>query len=235
MYNDAGTVEIMVTKLTQVLKKLTNDYEIIMVDDCSPDDAGKIANSLAKKDSKLKVIHHEKNKGYGGALKSGFKNATKDLVFYTDGDAQYDVLELEELYKHIDQYDVVNGYKLNRADGIHRKVIGWMYNTGMHLAFNLTVKDIDCDFRLMHRKIFDRVELEADTGMICVEMMKKIQDAGFTIKNVPVHHYDRTYGKSQFLNIKRVAKTLKGLSGLWIDLVLLGKQKRKNAQLQKQL
>tara|TARA_Y100000310_G_scaffold325127_1_gene388125 strand:+ start:588 stop:1337 length:750 start_codon:yes stop_codon:yes gene_type:complete len=236
MYNDAGTVELMVTKLKQVLEKLTDDYEIIMVDDCSPDNAGEIADNLAKEDPRLKVIHHEKNRGYGGALKSGFKNATKDLVFYTDGDAQYDVLELEKLYEHIENYDVVNGYKLNRADGLHRKIIGEVYNLGMHLAFNLKVKDVDCDFRLMHRKkIFDKVELETNTGMICVEMMKKIEDSGATLKNIPVHHYDRTHGSSQFLNPKRVIKTLAGLSGLWINLVLLRKQKKKNARLQKDI
>lgn len=225
MYNDAGTVELMVKKLKEVLPRLTDDYEIIMVNDCSPDESGEIAEKLAKEDPRLKVIHHEKNKGYGGALKSGFKNATKELVFYTDGDAQYDVHELEKLFPHIHEHDVVNGYKTNRADGLHRKVIGTVYNQAMRLAFNLKVKDVDCDFRLMHKRIFDKVELKANSGMICVEMMKKIGDAGFTIKDIPVAHYDRVYGKSQFLRLNRVFKTLGGLIKLWINLVLLRKKK----------
>jgi glycosyltransferase involved in cell wall biosynthesis len=227
MYNDDGTVELMVKKLKETLPKFTDDWEIIMVDDCSPDKSGEIADQLAKDDSRLKVVHHEKNKGYGGALKSGFKTATKDLIFYTDGDAQYDIYELERLMPHINEYDVVNGYKTNRADGIHRKIVGEIYNFGMHLAFNLKVKDVDCDFRLMHKKIFNQIELESDSGMICVEMMKKIGDAGLTIKDVPVNHYDRQHGKSQFFNPKRVIKTLAGLVKLWINIVLLRKGGKK--------
>ena len=225
MYNDEGTVELMVKKLKETLPKFSDDWEIIMVNDCSPDKSGEIAEQLAKEDPRLKVVHHEQNKGYGGALKSGFKNATKDLIFYTDGDAQYDVYELERLMEHIGEHDVVNGYKTNRADGIHRKIVGETYNKGMHLAFNLKVKDVDCDFRLMHKRIFDEVELEADSGMICVEMMKKIGDAGFKIKDVPVTHYDRQHGESQFFNPRRVAKTLWGLTKLWVNMNILKKKK----------
>ena len=220
MYNDEGTVELMVKRLKEVLPKLTEDYEIIMVNDASPDKSGEIAENLAKEDPKLRVIHHEKNKGYGGALKSGFRNSTKDLIFYTDGDAQYNVYELEKLHEHIHDHDVVNGYKTERADGLHRKIIGNLYNWAMHLAFNLKVKDVDCDFRLMHSKVFDDIELETDSGMICVEMMKKIGDKGHTIKDIPVTHYDRIHGKSQFFKPTRVFKTLKGLINLWTFLFL---------------
>jgi glycosyltransferase involved in cell wall biosynthesis len=228
MYNDAGTVKLMVTKLKEVLSKLTDDFEIIMVNDCSPDNSGEIADSLAKEDERLKVIHHPKNRGYGGALKSGFKNATKDLIFYTDGDAQYDVYELEKLYPHINEYDVVNGYKTNRADGKIRKIIGTLYNQGIKLAFRLKVRDVDCDFRLMKRSIFNNITLKTDTGMICVEMMKKIENNKHTIKNIPVTHYDRIHGKSQFFKPKRVLKTLGGLINLWTFLFLIKKKDDKN-------
>ena len=95
VYNDEGTIKLMVDRLNTVLSRFTNDYEIIVVDDCSPDKSGEIAGEIAKKDKRVKVVHHKKNEGYGGALKSGFETSSKEWIFYTDGDAQYNVAELE--------------------------------------------------------------------------------------------------------------------------------------------
>jgi len=223
MYGDEGTVELMYNRLKKVLGEISEDYEIIMVDDCSPDNSGKIADKIAGKDKKVKVVHHENNKGYGGALKSGFRNATKELIFYTDGDAQYDVSELKKLIPFIGNYDLVNGYKIERGDKWHRKFIGNLYNNFVHLAFNLKVRDVDCDFRLMKAEIFKKVKLKADDGSICVEMMRKIQNAGFDIKNVPVHHYERVYGQSTFFKPLRIVKTLLNLGKLWFTAVLFRK------------
>jgi len=224
VYNDEGTVRLMVERLHKILEKVADDYEIIIVDDCSPDKSGKIADEIARKDKKVRAIHHKKNKGYGGALKSGFKAAQKELVFYTDGDAQYEVAELEKLIPFIEKYDVVNGYKISRGDSLCRVIIGKTYNliVGKFL-FNLKVRDMDCDFRLMKREIFDKIKLEANDGSICLEMMKKIQNAGHTIKNVPVHHYPRVYGKSQFFKFSRILESLVGLGNKWWNLALLKK------------
>ena len=211
----------MYKKLSQVLKKVSKDYEIIIVDDCSPDKSGLIADEISAKDKHVKVIHHETNKGYGGALRSGFATSTKDLVFYTDGDAQYDPLELIKLVKYIDKYDVVNGFKIKRNDPAYRKFLGSIYQYSVRLLFNLKVKDVDCDFRLIHRYVFDKIKLKESTGLICTELMRKIQNNKFTIKNVPVHHYERVYGTSQFFRPGRIIKTLMGLGRQWFVLVLL--------------
>ena len=151
MYNDEGTVKLMYDKLTKILSKYTKDYEIIMVNDCSPDKSGDIAEEIAKKDKHVKVIHHEKNKGYGGALQSGFKACTKELIFYTDGDAQYDVYELDKLMPHINDYALVNGYKIKRNDPFYRKLVGTTYQHIIKYLFKLKVKDVDCDFRLIKK------------------------------------------------------------------------------------
>ena len=181
---------------------------------------------MTKKNKKIRVIHNEKNLGYGGALKTGFYSCKNEIIFYTDGDAQFDVYELPKLLPFINNYDVVNGYKIKRADKFYRKAMGNFYNFAMHVLFNLKVKDVDCDFRLMHRYIFDNIKLESNSGLICTEMMKKIQDAGYTIKNIPVNHYPRTYGKSQFFKPKRILSVLLGLINQWYELVLLKKLKR---------
>jgi hypothetical protein len=116
--------------------------------------------------------------------------------------------------------DLVNGYKISRSDPLHRIVIGRIYHHTVKLLFGLKVRDVDCDFRLMRRSIFERVVLEKNSGVICLEMMKKIQDAGFRIAEVPVHHYHRAYGRSQFFNFRRLFKTAVDVANLWIVLVL---------------
>jgi hypothetical protein len=116
--------------------------------------------------------------------------------------------------------DVVNGYKIERADPLHRKIIGRIYHWFVRIVFNIKLKDIDCDFRLIRKEVFDKVHLESNSGVICVELMRKIQDAGFSVAQVPVHHYHRAYGKSQFFNFRRILRVGTGLMKLWWKLVL---------------
>lgn len=220
-YNDAGTIPSMVIAADMTLRGLTDDYEIIVVNDGSSDHTAEVLEELKRSYPRLKVVHHEKNRGYGGALRSGFANASKELVFYTDGDAQYDPREMVRLMEAMTpEVDVVNGYKVKRSDPIHRVVIGKLYHWTVRTAFGLKVRDTDCDFRLFRRSVFDKVRLERDSGVICVEMMKKVQDAGFNIAQVPVSHYHRAYGRSQFFNFGRVFRVGVDLISLWRELVL---------------
>jgi glycosyltransferase involved in cell wall biosynthesis len=226
-YNDSGTIASLVITARQTAQKLTDDFEILVVNDGSADATLDIANELAATYPEVRVVNHPANRGYGGALRSGFGHATKDLVFYTDGDAQYDPAELEVLWARMgDGIDLVNGYKISRSDPLHRIVIGRIYHHAVKLAFGLTVRDVDCDFRLMRRAIFQRVSLERNSGVICVEMMKKITDAGFRIAEVPVHHYHRAYGRSQFFNVPRLARTAIDLGRLWVQLVVVRRHRR---------
>lgn len=219
-YNDAGTIATMVVVTDMTLRGLTDDYEILVVNDASPDHTPEILADLQQRYPNLRVIHHPQNRGYGGALRSGFANASKDLVFYTDGDAQYDPREVELLLTHLrDDVDVVQGYKIERHDPLHRIVIGRVYHWTVKLAFGLRLRDVDCDFRLIRRSVFDTVELTQNSGVICVELMKRIQDAGFRLAEVPVHHYHRAYGRSQFFNFRRVAQVGIALFHLWHALV----------------
>jgi glycosyltransferase involved in cell wall biosynthesis len=169
----------------------------------------------------VRVVHHQWNRGYGGALRSGFAAATRELIFYTDGDAQYDPAEMTLLWEALDdRVDLVNGYKISRSDPLHRIVIGRIYHHTVKLLFGLKVRDVDCDFRLLRRSIFNDVSLEKSSGVICLELMKKIQDAGFRIAEVPVHHYHRAYGRSQFFNFRRLCRTAVDVAKLWYALVV---------------
>ncbi len=228
-YNDAGTIPSMVIASILTLRELTDDYEVIVVNDASRDHTGELLTELEHVYDCVRVITHTKNKGYGGALRSGFDHATKDLIFYTDGDAQYDPRELKQLLPALtDDVDMVNGYKIARSDPLHRVIIGTIYQYFVRFVFGLKVRDPDCDFRLIRRSVFDKVHLESDSGVICVEMMKKIGDNNFRIAQVPVHHYHRAYGKSQFFNFRRLFRVAVDLSKLWFRLVVRKEHLRTN-------
>jgi glycosyltransferase involved in cell wall biosynthesis len=228
--NDSGTIASMVIRAVHAASELTPDYEVIVVDDGSTDATAQIADELARTYPNVRVVRHPSNRGYGGALQTGFRTATKDLIFYTDGDAQYDPAELGALWARLTpEADVVNGYKINRSDPLHRIVIGRIYHHTVCLLFGLKLKDVDCDFRLLRRRVFDTVSLEKTSGVICLEMMKKIHDAGFRIVEVPVHHYHRAFGKSQFFNVRRIVKTGADVMRLWYALVVRRQHRRDRA------
>src|SRR4029453_14070703 len=164
-YNDSGTIASMVIRAVQAASELTPDYEVIVVNDGSADATATIADELARTYPHVPVVHPPRNRGYGGALQTGFRSATKDLIFYTDGDAQYDPAELAILWANLTaDADMVNGYKISRADPLHRIIIGRLYHHIVSLMFGLTVRDVDCDFRLMRRSFFDRVQLRKRGG-----------------------------------------------------------------------
>lgn len=221
-YNDAGTIPSMVITVLMTLREVSDDYEVIVVNDGSQDYTPQILDELARiYPDEVRIVHHPQNRGYGGALRTGFASATKEWIFYTDGDAQYDPRELKNLVALAgDDVDFINGWKIERNDPAHRIIIGRVYQYMIKAGFGLRLKDVDCDFRLMRRRVFDKVELTADSGVICVELMKKVQDAGFRLTETPVHHFHRAYGKSQFFNYPRLVRVAQDLVVLWKQLVL---------------
>ena len=220
-FNDGGTIPSMVLTALLALRQVTDDYEIIVVNDGSQDYTRDVLEELKSRYPELRVIHHDRNRGYGAALRTGFAAATKEWVFYTDGDAQYNPLELVRLVEALKEgVDVVNGYKIVRHDPISRKIIGRLYHHFVKLTFGFKLRDVDCDFRLIRRALFDQIELESDSGTICLEMVKKFQDAGYVFAEVPVHHYHRQYGVSQFFNWRRLLRTARQLAILWWKLVV---------------
>lgn len=220
-YNDGGTIASMIAAALIVLRQVTDEYEIIVVNDGSTDYTAPLLDELTMRYPELRVLHHSSNQGYGAALRAGFSAATKDWVFYTDGDAQYDPLELTCLVDALcEGVDAVNGYKLSRSDSVFRILIGKAYHHIAKFFFGLHIRDVDCDFRLIPRRILDEIELESVSGAICLELVKKIEDAGYVFAEVPVHHYSRKYGASQFFVPRRIVQTLRQLVRLYWRLVI---------------
>jgi glycosyltransferase involved in cell wall biosynthesis len=224
-YHDGGTIASMIILAFKTLPQITDDYEVVIVNDGSHDApldyTGEVLAQLATCYDRLRIVTHPKNRGYGSALRSGFANATKDWIFYTDGDAQYDPRELISLAEAVrDDVDIVNGYKIGRSDTFARIVIGRIYHYFVKFVFGLPLRDTDCDFRLFRRSLPERVTLESDSGTIALELVKKFHDVGARLVEVPVHHYHRAYGGSQFFNFRRLLRTAVQLTQLWWKLVI---------------
>jgi glycosyltransferase involved in cell wall biosynthesis len=220
-YNDEATIARMVETALATIDRVGAEGDVTVVDDGSSDSSPDVLADLGARYPNVTIVTHVQNRGYGGALLSGFAAARRQWVFYTDGDAQFDPAELEDLVRAAGpDVDVVQGYKIRRADNVVRRVIGRVYHRFVALMFGLKIRDTDCDFRLIRRSTLDRVELRHSTGVICVELVRKLQDAGARFVEVPIHHYAREYGQSQFFRLSSVARTLRDLVGLWWTLVI---------------
>ncbi len=212
----------LAAKAMAVLTEHAEDFEVIAVNDGSQDDTGAVLEHLRQQYAPhFRVITHPENRGYGGALRSGFAAATKELVFYTDGDGQYDVGELPTLLALMTPaVGLVNGYKLERSDPWHRIWIGRVYNAFARFLFRIRIRDIDCDFRLIRLEILRRAELSSTSGTICVELVRKLELSGCEVREVGVHHYPRRHGQSQFFRVRSLLQTLRQLIRLWVSVVL---------------
>jgi len=210
-YNEQENVGRTVEKALEVMQKLNADFEAIIVDDGSSDGTGRIADEIAGRDGRVKVVHHEGNLGYGAALQSGFKAATKELVFYTDGDGQFDINEMPPLLALMERYDIVSCYRLNRQDSFIRKINGWCWTMLVCLMFGLKVRDIDCAFKLYKREIFNKIELSSTGALIDAEILARAARKGYRITQKGVHHYPRTSGEQSGASLRVILRAFKEL------------------------
>ena len=222
-YNDAPSLPKLLEKTFAALEGRVAEYEVIVVNDGSYDNTAEVLAGLQEHYGRcLRVVTHSQNRGYGGALRTGFASARKDWVFYTDGDSQYDVSELPRLLELVrPDTGLVNGYKLERQDPTHRIWIGKTYNFCARLLFGIRIRDIDCDYRLIRRDLLERIQLTSTSGTICVELVRKLEMTGCGVVETGVRHYPRLYGKSQFFRLRSLVTTFYELTRLWVRVVIL--------------
>ncbi len=221
-YNDAPALPRLIEEAFRYASECAENVEIIIVNDASRDNTDDVIGALQRRfGPRLSVVRHAKNRGYGGALRSGFRACTKEFVFYTDGDAQYDMADLPKLVEQMrPEVGLVNGYKISRSDAWYRVLIGEVYLFVVRHLFWLKIRDVDCDFRLMRRSVLRNLELTTDSGAICVELVRKIQDTGCDIVQVPVRHLPRLHGSSQFFRFKNLWRTITDLLTFFFSRLL---------------
>ena len=218
-YNEEGNIERVIQEAIDFLPKVSKDYEIIIVNDGSTDRTGDIANRLAREDRRIRVVQHCVNKGYGGALQSGFKAASKELVFYTDGDGQFDISEISKLLPLIQEFDIVSGYRINRQDSLMRSLNGFLWGLLVRTVLGFKCRDVDCAFKLYRREIFERIPIKSSGALIDAEILARAKRAGYRLAQMPVHHRPRMAGEQTGANPKVVFKAFKELWKLRKDIV----------------
>lgn len=208
VYNEKDNIYDVIKTIFNVLPFVTDDFEIIAVDDGSVDRTKKILEDLKGLDSRLKIIRHPKNNGYGAALYSGFKKAEKELIFTMDADRQFDVSEIVKLIPYIKDYDIVAGFRIERKDPFYRRVLGYCFNLIIKILFGIKMKDINCGFKLYKRDFLQKTALITKGALISAEIMSWAQRNKLKIKEVGVNHYPRIYGRQTGASFKVILLAL---------------------------
>ena len=217
-HNEEANVERVVRGFLAELARIADAYQVIVVNDGSTDQTGAVANRLADEDSHVKVVHHPKNRGYGGAVISGIRAATQPYVVLADGDGQFDPKEVESLAAFVPEYDVVVGKRIRRADPLMRRINGKAWTTLVRIVLGIGISDIDCGFKLFKREFLDGMELRAHGAMISTELMARVAGRGAKIKEVGVHHLPRMAGEQSGANFKVIMRAFKELFTLYGEL-----------------
>ncbi len=214
-YNEEANVERVTRQALEVGRAIAAELEVIIVNDGSRDRTGEIADRLAAEIPEVRAVHNRPNRGYGGALQAGFAAATKNWIFYTDGDGQFDIGELPKLLPLLADHDIVSCYRLDRQDSPMRKLNAWAWTTLVNLLFRMGVRDIDCAFKIYPKPFIDRIELHSEGALIDTEMLAKARNLGLSIAQVGVHHYPRTAGTQSGANLRVILRAFKELFKLY--------------------
>jgi glycosyltransferase involved in cell wall biosynthesis len=222
--NEEDNVAPIVEEALTVLPRFADDIEITVVDDGSNDRTGAIADELARKDPRVRVIHHAARRGYGGAVRSGMVAATKSWIFFTDGDRQFALEDLGRLVEAADGADAVVGYRIKRADPTRRLFVAWVYNRLIRLLFGGGWRDVDCAFKLFRRDVFARVPLDrvrSNGAFFSPELLITLRRAGVRVRQVGVRHFPRTAhepkGASPRVILRAIRDLLRLRARLWLQ------------------
>ncbi|MCK4660832.1 MAG: glycosyltransferase family 2 protein [Phycisphaerae bacterium] len=214
-YNEEPNVERTTLAALKACRRISSDFEVLIVNDGSKDRTGELADQLAAQHAEVRAVHNNPNRGYGGALQRGFREARKQWVFYTDGDGQFDFEEIDKLLPLMREYDIVSAYRLNRQDPLIRKINAFCWGCLVNLLFGMRIRDIDCAFKIFPRKLFDKIEMRSEGALIDTEVLARARRLGYTIGQIGVHHYPREAGEQTGANLKVILRAFKELFKLY--------------------
>ncbi len=202
-YYDAENIGHVVNKAVRLLSELCEDYEIVVINDGSPDNTGEVLENLASRHKKLKVIHHPRNLGYAAALKTGFKNANKfEFILFTDGDNQYNVEYLRDMIPYLEDYDAIITYRVKNGNNLIRQFISWVFNRVLNIIFREPFRDLSSSFRFVKKSALNSIKLNSTGIFLPVEIILKLHKERFRIKELPIETEKRLHGRSTILLAK---------------------------------
>lgn len=218
-YNEEDSINSTVEGVVKVLKTLNLEWEVLVINDGSKDKTAEVVKSLERKYSGVRLVNHEKNKGYGRALKTGFSEAKYDWVAFVDSDGQFDFSEIKNLLNKTEEADVILGYRLNRADPFQRRIFTWGWKMLAMVLLGLNVRDYSCGFKLIRKKVIQDISpIESEEKVTQIEMLIKAKKKGYKFEEVGVHHYRRTAGVPTGANLSVVLKSFGDMVRLWKNL-----------------
>ena len=217
-YDEAANIEAVVSRSITVLEPLVPSFEIVVVNDGSSDGTAEIINRLGQQDSRVRPIHHDRNGGYGRALRSGFDAARGDLIMFMDADRQFDMSDITALLPFVDQYDIVAGYRIDRNDALYRKIYARIFDIAVWVLFGVHLRDVDCAFKIYRGDLIRAMPLSMPGALINTEMLAMAKRMGASLVEVGVHHYPRTAGKSSGGSPRVVFRAMGETIRLWFRM-----------------
>ncbi|WP_425397961.1 glycosyltransferase family 2 protein [Aeoliella sp.] len=214
-FNEAQVLGEVLTGALAVLPEFLEEFEIVIVDDGSSDQTSEVVRSYAEKDDRVRLVRHEVNRGYGASVATGLRAAQGDWVFFTDGDGQFNLLDLPQLLVELESHDVVVGYRYDRADHAMRKFNAYGWKMVIRTLMGLKIRDLDCAFKVFPRRVIDKLQLDAEGACISAEIMCQVARGGVSVAEVPVNHYPRSLGKATGANLKVITKAFRELPIVW--------------------
>lgn len=197
VFNEGQNIAHIISQAILIAPKIAQKYEIIVVNDGSLDNTGDVLKRILKSNKSIRLIEHEKNMGYGAALKTGFYNSRFEYITYMDSDGQFEFAEIYKLLTKIENYDLVIGRRVKRADNFLRRLNGTLWNILINTLFYVEFRDIDCGFKLMSKKVIGNIpKLTSNGATISVELVMNAKNKGFKITQVDLVHKPRKFGKA---------------------------------------
>jgi glycosyltransferase involved in cell wall biosynthesis len=218
VYNEAENVGGLVRRAIALLPGFAQRFEIIAVDDGSSDATADVVEELAHAHPEVRLVRHERNRGSGAALRTGFASARYANVLFTDGDVQFDIGEVGLLVPLLNRADIVAGYRIKRRDPFHRALIARLFNLLVRRLFGLKHRDVNCAFKLVKKKVLNSITLTSDAALINAELLIKARQAGFRIVQTGVNHYPRRVGTQTGVHPLVILRTFREVLSLWREL-----------------
>ena len=233
-YNEQDNIGQLTEITVNVLEEIGGEYEVIIVNDGSSDKTGKAAEELARRYPRVQVIHHEKNLGYGAALKTGFASAKNDYIFYTDGDYQFDIRELKKFVALVGLSDLVVGFRIRKRYTVYRNVTSFAYNLVLQILFYLQYRDVDCAFKLVPKSFIDKIDIESVRFFVDAELLIKAQQLGYSVTEVGVNHYLRETGLTT-VKARTILDTIKEMIWFYLRMRAQGRLRMRPEDLNRPL